>query len=668
MPISLNSIQQTLNTSHIDADSYIKLSNDRSGIESYNAGFFGRHFHIHATRSDNREVRRAFYESITSQYKCSDAFCASLRQELGIDSGNHSALSVRDAQAILQRVKIAARDINNTDVINNPIQNGQPFTRTSNGVFKEVFLDAYNKGCLKRADDAKKYPTIADAFKQPYCDYNRPGFGLKVGNTVVAYVDDSTENGSDERATFEQEMTAKLEQFFGQDPTNGLRAARIIGDIVHQSIDKDIVDGLISSKDPVLWCFNDGNNNPIGMAPHNSHMANFSVDRANDGSYNIHINSSNIPNYLIGSQSTTFFDGKNSQITFNLDLVLSFDPKDGTPKIDLPQPLQMSGKLTKMTTPDDIVVNDMSILARMGSDPKDNTQFGIAAAMTGVINDPAVQQALFKTHDVDFIRSKVITDSDIKMLGIFNIDEAEVRRMTFGLGLGDNAQTLDKETINQLLSSNPAERGKGIQKLKNILTTYDALGWAPQNRQSNIRCYLRPELLNLVTVAELNHSSGIPCDAKLVADYMRTSNDPDHQRILNDLGSSDPTKVAAAKNDVKAILAMLRNPSAPAPTAADVQQPINQTTTTTTTTTTTITEGSDSEQPSTPASQPPITPQPDVNQTTTTTTITEGSEPEQPTPPPPPPVTPQPNIQPTTDAKPEQPPTASAPPPPTVEP
>ncbi len=113
MTISLDSFQRAFRANN---NGYIKLSQDKSGVESYSANFFGRHFHTIASRSDNQAVRQAFYDTITASYKCSDSFCASLRKELGIDSGSHKALSVIDAQNILQKVKIAAHDLDNKDV------------------------------------------------------------------------------------------------------------------------------------------------------------------------------------------------------------------------------------------------------------------------------------------------------------------------------------------------------------------------------------------------------------------------------------------------------------------------------------------------------------------------------------------------------------------------
>ena len=193
MPISVDSFQKALYAGSINTDSYIRLSKDKSGVESYTANALGRHFHLHASREDNREVRRAFYESITSKYQCNDAVCASLRKELGIDSGNHSALSVRDAMNILQRVKIAAHNIDNQKV-----QDKKSFNTHGNATFQTEILNFFTKSSLSKANNDQELPTIAKAFEQGLQDYNRSGFGLKLGTEIVAYVNQAYNSGTPE--------------------------------------------------------------------------------------------------------------------------------------------------------------------------------------------------------------------------------------------------------------------------------------------------------------------------------------------------------------------------------------------------------------------------------------------------------------------------------------
>ena len=554
MPVSLDTLQQALNTAPYDG--YIRLSKDKTGIESYNSSFLGRHFHVHASRSDNQAVRRAFYNSIITSYKCSDAFRASLRQELGIDSHNHDALSVRDAQDILQRVKIAARTMDNKDII----AIGSHFSKESNSVFRDKLISRYQTQ-LARADKASEFPTIATAFRQPFEDYNRAGIGLKVGKEVIAYIDDSSSD-PETRASRNQERSAKLQNFFDQDTTNGMRAARIIGDIVHQGIGMDIMDNLISSRDTVFspYTLSGG-----GSLKDKSFIMDFSVNRTNDGSYNIHYTGifrpDSIDSYDSEGPATAFFEAHNSQITFNMDLVLSFDPKDGKPKIELAQPLTMTGKITPLTPPKGMVVTPMMYGQCKDAD---STDFGAEASMEGKLNDSEIQTALFTTQDIDFLSKKLITDSEKNLLTIFNIEAIEIKRMITGLGLNDSAPRLDKKTIGYLLSENPAERTQGLQTLKDIMEAYDLHGWASPDRLSKTRTDIRPEILNLVTVAKLSYrppDKTTPSEAKLVADYMRQSNDPDHQRMLNDLGSSDQAKVDAAKADIQKLLNTLRPPS-----------------------------------------------------------------------------------------------------------
>ncbi len=600
MPVSLNTFQQAVNSS--DLTGYIKLSPDKSSVKSYDAGFFARHFHTYSSRDENREVRRAFYDSITSSYKCSESFCASLRKELGIDSGSHKALSIKDANDILQRVKIESRILDSKEATKDPISLGQPFARTSNSFFQKYITDKYTT-TLARADNTT-IPTYEAAFSQCFDDYDRPGIGLKVGNEVIAYVDDSCSDTVEARTPRNAAMAAKLKNFFEQDTTNGMRAARIIGDITHQSCPQDILKGLIASKDPVVSPFAMLEDNNISAIIPLTFAMNFSVDRSSNGSYNIHFSGNYNPQIFMSTGSTgssmTLFDSKNSLLSYDMDLVLSFDPNDGKPKIELTQPLKISGKLSPVTLENGDSIDPTMIggCKDYVEDGGDGTDYVAMASNEGKINDREISRALFQTHDMAYLRDNITTESDLKLLTLFNFPTGMEKKLMTGLGLDDSVPRLNKETFKQLLSSDPAERNKGLQKLNDMLTAYDNLGLRPPDQRLRPNADFRPEILNLVTIAKLSHippNSDSPSDAKLVADHMRQSNDPNHQRMLSDLGSSDQAKVDAAKADIQKLLSTLK-------TAAT-------TTTTTTTTTTGSVSDPNAAKPDDATPPPPTNPQ-----------------------------------------------------------
>ena len=538
MPISLNSFQRTLDTSKTQG--FVKLSSEGTSVKSYGGGFFARHFGLYSKPSveENNAVRRAFYESVMDAYHCKGEVLASLRQELGIGDDGTSVsgkqLGVSEAKDILQRVK-TVMDKEKTIIKN--IDNGKPFDISFGEAFQEG-ISVFFKSAFKQADKSDTLPNVRKAFDTGFRDYTRPGASLKIGDTYVARANDFPSD--EERKDFEQQIEGKLEQFFGADPANGMRAARIIGYLAEQGIMEGVRIGIFSSGEPCEVRFD------IDQA----HVMDFMVKRTDDGSYKIQYNG--VFNYSLMTKDGEMqcLNSAESKVRYNMEFTLSFDAQNGTPKITFDQPPRMSGKITPLG----MSLRQVGVLQQL-KDPTDDTSFFNYVQLSGEIGKADIQQAIF--HPVspeatlDLLRSRVITKSDMEVLSLLNINFALVNEMMAG-SADDTTPRLGKEIIGRLLD--PATRNAAIRDLKTMAQANVDIGWIAKIPD------MEPEILNLVSVAGLSTKSfkGGQSDAKLVADFIRKSADPAIKRLPADLQSSDPATVAAAKTRIQEITHSVR--------------------------------------------------------------------------------------------------------------
>ncbi len=539
MPISLDTFQHTLDTSKIQG--FVKLSDEGNTVKSYGGGFFARHFGLYTKPSveENNAVRRAFYESVMDTYHCEGEVLASLRRDLGINEDGTSVsgrqLGVREAKDILQRVKTAMAE--ERSVVKD-IDNGKPFDIPLRRAFQRA-MSGFLQASLDLADKTDTRPDVKTAFVSGFKDYMRSGSSLKIGDTYVARTNDIPQG--DEREAFEQEMLNKLEHFFGQDPVNGQRAARIIGDIAHQGIMAGVLGSFFSSKEPCEVTFNAD----LG------HVMDFKVDKTDDGKYKIQYNGVFNYNIMTKNGKMEWLNPAESKVHYNMEFTLSFDAQTGTPNITFEQPPRLSGKLTSLGMPH----YQMGELQKL-TDPIDGTTFSKYVQLSGEIGKADIQEAIFHPVSdeatVDLLRSRVITKSDMEILSLLNINLALVNEMMAGSAADDTTPRLGKEIIGRLLD--PATRDAAIRDLKRMAQANVDIGWSAQIPD------MQPEYLNLVSVAGLSTVSFQPnqSDAKLVADFIRKSADPAIKRLPADLQSSDPATVTAAKARIQEITHSVR--------------------------------------------------------------------------------------------------------------
>ena len=542
MPISLETFQQSLDTSKVQG--FVKLSDNGTAVKSYGGGFFARHFGLYTKPSaaENNAVRRAFYESVMDTYHCQGEVLDTLRRELGIQEDGTSIsgrqLSVREAKDILQRVKTAMAE--ERSVVKD-IDNGKHFDIPLLRAFQGA-LASFFQSSLDLADRADTIPTVEKAFGSAFRDYNRVGTSLKIGDTFVSRVTDFTQDVFEARNANNQAMLAKLEHFFGQDPVNGQRAARVIGDLVHQGFMAGVMISIFSSKEPC----------DIQLEEDASHVMDFTLNRAEDGSYKLQYKG--VYNYRMAIKDgrRVVFNPAESTVRFDIDMRISFDQQTGKPRITFDNPPTMSGKLTPLKG---FGLTEVGAIQTY-IDPTDGTSFKVFGTLTGEFAKPDILQATLhptsKESTIELLRSRIITNSDLEILGLVGIKAGVVKEMIAGSAADDDAPRLGKEIIGRLL--NPETRESAVRDLKTMAQPIADIGWIEQVPD------IQPEAINLVTVAGLSTISYKygQCDARLVCDYISQSADPGVKSLLADLQSDNPATVAAAKARVQDLAHTLR--------------------------------------------------------------------------------------------------------------
>ena len=560
MSISLNVFQHTLSTTN--AEGFVKLSGDGNSVKSYGDGFFARHFGLYTKPSaeENNAVRRAFYESVTSSIDCRGAVLDALRKDLGIgEDGSCTSgkqLSVREAKSILARVKAEATarpEGTSSAQIPKIAANGQHFDVTLGAKFQESFVKRLGS-CLARADKADRYPDTKTAFFDALKDYARAGFGLKLGGSHVARIGEARDREADMTA-----MAGQIERFFKADTVNGERASRIIGDIVHQGILGDLMAGLKAAGEVLDFTF----------GPTLTNSGDFSVDRAEDGSYQIRVKGSMRYSTAFGDKDMLALDASRSMVRVDVSLNLSFDSATGEPQLVLSRPPTLSGTVTKQgyTFQDTVAITS----------PLNNRPLRIpstALEISGELAKPdfrkAVTEALRKGDEAalaDITRARIVTQDDVELLFDIGLSGAIVENMVTGLAGDESTPRLDKATMNRL--RDPATRDAAIRDIKAMVQQIADAGFIERVPDIHV------EVLNLITVAGLSDASAstgsssyVPSDVRLVMDYIDKSDDQNVRNILADLRSGDPDTVAAAKTRAQDIartqrqglgLALLKN-------------------------------------------------------------------------------------------------------------
>ena len=419
------------------------------------------------------------------------------------------------------------------------IIDGKHFDITLRSAFKEAFLDSL-KWCLLRADEAAQYPDVEHSFTQGLKDYFRVGTGLKVGDTVITRVNELTLDA--ERPARTKEIVGKLERFFGEDPVNGQRASRIIGDLVHQGFMASVLGSMSVSREPC----------DITLIEDSEHEMDFSVQRDQDGNYKIHYTGVFNNRGGMDGSNRIWLNPSRSVVRYNFDLTLSFDAQDGKPTIRFEQSPTMSGKIIQMGRGLDDYSRLNTICSSLGG-----PSFTKFTEMSGVLNDLTVQHVVFETENTDdaarLLRSRVFSQSDMTQLALLGFDDTAVKQMMLGCAGDENTPRLGKEIIGRLL--NPATRADAIKDLKEMAQPLVDAGWF--ERMPDIQ----PEALNLISVAEL---STVSCrsgqsDAELVHKFIKESQDPEIRRLPADLQSDNPETVEAAKAHVQELARMLRS-------------------------------------------------------------------------------------------------------------
>ena len=543
MPISLNTFQNTLSTTNLDG--FIKLSGDGSSVKSYGDGFFARHFGLYTKPSveENNAVRRAFYESVTSSIDCRGAVLDALRKDLGIgDDGSCTSgkqLSVREAKSILARVKAEAPTRpEGTSSASAPkiAANGKHFDVTLGDAFQKSLVTQLGS-CLARADKADLYPDTGASFRDAIKDYARVGFGLKLGGAFVSRIGETRSSDTEKTA-----MTEQIGRFFKADTVNGERASRIIGDIVHQGFFADLIRSMESAE-----VFQD-----LMLGPALTVAEGFSVDRAEDGSYQIHVSGSMQYNMAFGNDGNMqALDAARSMARVDIKLNLSFDSTTGKPNIVLSHPPTITGTITKTGCSFQDVNSIRSPLVSKISLGIPSKSLELSGELAKPDFQKAVLEAVMKDDDAalaDIAHARLITEDDIELLADLGLKGSIVDEMIAGTTGDESTPRLDKTTINRL--RDPATRDAAIRDIKAIAQRIAGTGFI--ERVPDIHA----EALNLVTVAGISpvSASHNQSDVKLVMDFIDKSDDQNVRNILADLQSDDPGTVAAAKTRAQNIV------------------------------------------------------------------------------------------------------------------
>ena len=420
------------------------------------------------------------------------------------------------------------------------IANGKDFNITLRSAFKETVTTCFASS-LKLADDDAKLPTINKAFAQPFKDYARVGTGLKIGDTVIAYNNTRYDEGP-EKNEATQEMGTKVESFFMKDPVNGMRAARIIGGLAQQGFAADILRSIMRSREPFEG----------SLFMDTSHAMQFSLNRADDGSYKLHYTGI----FCYGTMSTNdgmvSLDPSRSRVQFDIDIKLSFDQKTNEPTLSVDGNPTMSGRLTQLGID---MVSEGSKLINLRN-PEDDTEFKDITLNSGVLNDPDVRHAVFEVEDeaaaVGLLSEKVLIRQDNELLCMLGLSKTDIENMVTGLAGDESVPRLGKEIIGRL--KDPSTRDAAIHDISVMMeptVRAEFVGSVPA---------FQPEILNLVTVAGLSTvtlTDGMS-DALLVANFIEKSDDPTVRRLPADLQSSDQSVVATAKDRVQQLVREVR--------------------------------------------------------------------------------------------------------------
>ncbi len=427
--------------------------------------------------------------------------------------------------------------------VNKHIDNGQHFDVTLRSAFQEAML----KSCrvsLAMADKGGDMPLdFKTTFEQCFKDYTRPSTGLKVGDVIVARPNEIPD--AEHRAEVVQGMADKLEQFFGEDKVNGMRAARVISSITHQGFLADVLSSISSSGEPMPHI-------PISDS---AHIMDFTVQRGEDGSYNIHFTGISQYRMMPNETGIQLLDVNRSSVGMEIDLKLSFDAGSGAPSISFIRPPTMSGQFTPLGG---LGPENVSRLVNI-RDPVDYSGFMDVAELSGALHDPDIRHALFETEEteanekaaLELLRERCFTGADIKLLHVLGYDWPCLEQMLSGMAGDESAPKFEKEIIGRLLD--PSTRAAAMQDLKAIATPIVERGW-----MANVPD-ISPDILNLVTVAGLSTTSfDASCDAIMVANYIRDSPELDVEMLPADLQHPDPKVVNVAKQQVHQIATKLR--------------------------------------------------------------------------------------------------------------
>ena len=416
------------------------------------------------------------------------------------------------------------------------LDDGRPFDITLRSAFQETMLTGFEQN-LADADraDLKEIPQI---FAQTLLDCSRASSGLKLDDTVVARANEKFR--PDQRET----MVAKIEPFFAADKANGMRAARILSGFLHQGLSGMVLTSVQSSGEPI-------DRFPF---PDLTHVMDYSVRRCADGSYDVHYSGTFLYQVLEKKDKHIWLDPSRSKVNYEMDLKLSFDATSGKPNISFLRPPTMSGRLTSTGLE---FFRDSDRLSA-ATDPADGKDFEDIAQVSGALNDPEVMQALFEVEATEankevagrLLRSRFLNQEDLNLLNILGFDEVCVKHMASGMAGDDSVPKLGKETIARLMD--PSTRDSALRDLATMAASIVSRGWMGQ-------ADIRLEMLSLVTVAGLSTSgyTGL-CDARMVADFIKGSQDPEVKKLPADLQSSDAGVVSAAKARVQQIYRDLR--------------------------------------------------------------------------------------------------------------
>ena len=385
---------------------------------------------------------------------------------------------------------------------------------------------------LARADQADKYPGIFESFFDGLKDYARIGTSLKLGDTYVSRVNDSMP-ARELTPDYFRPMIEKIEPFFAEDPVNGARASRIIGDLVHQGLAGIFMTSSVQTREPFDFLLHENS----------AHQLDFTVSRSDNGSYHIRYNGVYRYRMTMGKEGLAYLDATRSLVRYEAKLEISFD-EHGKPHIALEQPPTISGTLT----PSGSTYGDVSAIREI-LDARTDAEVDISGlTLSGALQKPDFMQAAVaqakkgnRTAVIDLVHAHAITKSDTELLDLIGLDQTLVSQMISGTAGDESTPRLGKESIRRLLD--PATRDATVRDLADMAQRIADAGWVEKMPD------IHTEALNLVTIAGLSATSAShsQSDAKLVMDFISESDDQNVRNILADLQSDDPDKVAAAK-------------------------------------------------------------------------------------------------------------------------